>query len=81
MLDRPWAGLEIPAHAYNVAMFAISVAPSVGEGPPYSGQIVWQKEDSFTRISVLFSTTCTTYRNHVCIPEAIWHSILIPELD
>jgi len=59
MLDRPWAGLEIPAHAYNVAMFAISVAPSVGEGPPYSGQIVWQKEDSFTRISVLFSTTCT----------------------
>ena len=30
--DRPWAGLEVPLHPNSVAMFAISVVTTVGNG-------------------------------------------------
>lgn len=30
--DRPWAGLELPVHSNNLAMFAISVVSSLGNG-------------------------------------------------
>ena len=30
--DRPWAGLEVPVHPNSVAMFAISVVTTVGNG-------------------------------------------------
>ena len=30
--DRPWAGLEVPVHSNTVALFAVSVVTSVGNG-------------------------------------------------
>jgi len=30
--DRPWAGLEVPVHSNTVALFAVSLVTSVGNG-------------------------------------------------
>lgn len=30
--DRPWAGLDVPVHTNSLAMFAISMVTSIGNG-------------------------------------------------